>query len=391
MKVALVHYWLVGMRGGEKVLESLCGLFPNADIFTHVYDPAAVSPAIRRHLVQTTFIARLPFARSLYKNYLPLMPMALEQLDLRQYDLVISSESGPAKGVLTRPDALHVCYCHTPMRYIWNMYLDYKHSVSPLVRPLLAWIAGSLRRSDQHSASRVDLFLANSNNVRRQIRKYYGRDAIVVHPPVDVGAFRSDAERHEDFYLAVGQLVRYKRMDLAIEACNRLSRRLVIVGEGEEYKSLRKLAGPTVSFLGKQDLWMLREYYRRCRALLFPGEEDFGIVPVEAMAAGRPVIALRRGGALETVVSNRTGLFFNEPTVDSLQRTMLHFESIEQSFDSAAIARHATKFSRAAFERQIIDVLQQYQKQYAQGSDAQLALPLSPAFIVPAPAVVTAD
>lgn len=391
MKVALIHYWLVGMRGGEKVLESLCEIFPDADIFTHVYDPAAVSPTIRRHLVRTTFIGRLPFARRLYKRYLPFMPMALEQLDLREYDLVISSESGPAKGVMTRPDVPHVCYCHSPMRYIWNMYFDYKQSVSPLVRPIMTWIAGSLRQWDQHSANRVDLFVANSNNVRRQIRKYYGREAVVVNPPVDVDAFRSFTGRHDDFYLAVGELVRYKRMDLAIEACNHLRRRLVIIGSGEEYKSLRKLAGTTVSFLGKQDLSVLRQHYQRCRALLFPGEEDFGIVPVEAMAAGRPVIALRRGGALETVVPNLTGLFFDESTVDSLQRTISHFESIEQSFDPAAIAKHATKFSKAAFERQIIHVLQQYQQKYAQASEAPLAFPLTPVPLVSMRAVVTAN
>jgi glycosyltransferase involved in cell wall biosynthesis len=197
------------MRGGEKVLESLCELFPTADIFTHVYDPQAVSPVIRRHSVSLTLIGRLPFARRLYKLYLPLMPMALEQLDLRAYDLVITSESGPAKGVLTRPDALHLCYCHTPMRYIWNMYLDYRQSVKPVLRPVMTWLAGSLRQWDQQSAARVDLFVANSHNVKRQIKKYYRRDAVVVHPPVDVDEFAAQDEEGGDFYLSVGQLVRY--------------------------------------------------------------------------------------------------------------------------------------------------------------------------------------
>jgi glycosyltransferase involved in cell wall biosynthesis len=360
MKVAIVHYWLVAMRGGEKVLESLCELFPDAVIFTHVYDAKAVSPTIRRHLIHTTWIARLPFANKLYKSYLPLMPMALEQLDLRAYDLVISSESGPAKGVLTRPDALHLCYCHTPMRYIWNMYFDYQQSVGPLARPLLAWMARSLRHWDEHSANRVDVFVANSDNVRRQIKKFYGRDALVVHPPVDVDGFQTTEDRRDDFYLCVGQLVRYKRTDLAIEVCNRLRRRLVIIGDGGEYKSLRKLAGPTVSFLGKQDFPVLREHYSRCKALLFPGEEDFGIVPVEAMAAGRPVIALRRGGALETVVAGRTGLFFDEPTVESLERAVIRFEHFEQSFNPTAIASHARKFSQAEFSRQMTGLVQQH-------------------------------
>jgi glycosyltransferase involved in cell wall biosynthesis len=357
MKVAIVHYWLVSMRGGEKVLESLCELFPTADIFTHVYDPAAVSPAIHRHSVRLTLIGRLPFAKRLYKLYLPLMPMALEQLDLRSYDLVISSESGPAKGVLTRADALHLCYCHTPMRYIWNMYLDYKQSVSPLLRPVIVWLAGSLRLWDQHSAARVDLFLANSSNVKRQIKKYYGRDAIVVHPPVDVDGFTATDEDAGDFYLSVGQLVRYKRIDLAIEACNRLNRRLIIIGEGPEYRNLRKLAGPSITFLGKQDFASLRWHYARCRALLFPGEEDFGIVPVEAMAAGRPVIALRRGGALETVIAGRTGLFFEKQNVESLERALLDFEGVESLFDPAIIMQHARQFSRSEFKRRMGKIL----------------------------------
>ena len=357
-KVAIVHYWLVSMRGGEKVLEALCELFPSADIYTHVYDPESISPVIRQRVIKTTLIGRLPFAKKLYKIYLPLMPMALEQLDLRDYDLVISSESGPAKGVLTRPDAAHICYCHTPMRYIWNMYLDYKRSVNPLLRPLIMWMTGSLRSWDQHSANRVDLFLANSENIKRQIRKYYRRDALVVHPPVDVDAFKTSPQG-SDVYLAVGELVRYKRMDLAIEACNRLRRRLVIVGTGEEYKSLRRIAGPTVSFLGRQDFAGLREHYARCRALIFPGEEDFGIVPVEAMAAGKPVIALRRGGAIETVVEGRTGLFFDEQSVDVLERTLLRFEEVEQSFDPAVIARHARQFSRAEFKRRMVEVLEE--------------------------------
>lgn len=360
MKVALVHYWLVSMRGGEKVLEELCELFPDADVFTHVYDPKVVSPVIRRHAVRTTLISALPFSKRFYRTYLPLMPLALEQLDLRQYDLVISSESGPAKGVLTRPDAFHICYCHTPMRYIWNMYLDYKRSINPVLRPFMTWIASSLRAWDQHSANRVDLFLANSQNVKRQIRKYYGRESIVIPPPVDVESFQQPKRECTGAYLAVGQLVRYKRMDLAIEACNRLGRRLIIIGDGQEYKALRKIAGPTISFLGKQDAVTLRDHYGSCKALLFPGEEDFGIVPLEAMASGKPVIALRRGGALETVVEGHTGLFFNDPVAESLMAAISHFERIEQSFDPAAISKHAEQFSKTAFKRRIMQAVQEY-------------------------------
>jgi glycosyltransferase involved in cell wall biosynthesis len=386
MKVALVHYWLVSMRGGEKVLEELCEMFPDADIFTHVYDRRVVSPIIHRHIVRTTLIAKLPFSRRLYKNYLPLMPLALEQLDLRDYDLVISSESGPAKGVLTRPDAIHICYCHTPMRYIWNMYLDYRQSISPLLRPFMTWIAASLRQSDQCSANRVDLFVANSNNIRRQIRKYYGREAVVVHPPVDVDAFHRTGEKSADFYLAVGQLVRYKRMDLAIEACNQLKRRLIIIGEGEEAKALKKIAGPTISFLGRQDFAEIRNHYAWCKALLFPGEEDFGIVPVEAMASGKPVIAWRRGGALETVIAGQTGLFFDRPTADSLARTILDFEAVEDSFDPELISLHARKFSKETFKQRLSRVLEEYVDDNADASLGR-SLPWDAALAGPMPAL----
>ena len=382
MKVALVHYWLVSMRGGEKVLEELCELFPQADIFTHVYDPDAVSERIRRHTVHTTFVSRLPYPKKMYKRYLPLMPMALEQLDLRDYDLVISSESGPAKGVLTRPDALHVCYCHSPMRYIWNMYLDYRQSVNPLLRPVVTWLAHGLRQWDHSSAARVDQFVANSENIRRQIRRYWGRDSVVVHPPVDIERFRPAGGAPGEFYLAIGQLVRYKRFDLAIEACNRLGRELVIIGDGEEYKTLRALAGPTIRFLGKQDDASLQDHYQRCRALLFPGEEDFGIVPLETMASGRPVIALGRGGALETVVDGTTGLFFATPTVEALEQAMRRFEAEESLFDAEAIARHARGFSSRHFRGKLMQVLENC------GDFAAAARP--PALVDRAPAVTPA-
>jgi glycosyltransferase involved in cell wall biosynthesis len=356
MKVAIVHYWLVNMRGGEKVLEAICEMYPGADIFTHVYDPGAVSERIRSHRVQTTMISRLPFARSLYQAYLPLMPLALEQLDLREYDLVISSESGPAKGVLTRPDALHICYCHTPMRYIWNMYLEYKSDAPRLMQWPILYLAHRLRAWDLNAASRVDYFMANSHNVAERISKYYRRPAAVVYPPVDLDTFCPSYEpaaqdADDGFYLCAGQLLRYKRVDLAIEACRALGRRLVVAGAGGEYEALRRLGGPGVEFVGRVDDATLRSYYARCRALLFTGEEDFGIVPLEAMACGRPVIAFGRGGALETVAPGVSGLHFAEQTAGSVQEAILRFEAQEHAFDPKIIARHAANFSTAVFRR----------------------------------------
>jgi glycosyltransferase involved in cell wall biosynthesis len=356
MKVAIVHYWLVGMRGGERVLEVLCDLYPEAHVYTHVYLPGAVSRSISCHLVTTTFIGHMPFAATMYKKYLPLMPMALEQLDLSGYDLVISSESGPAKGVIAHPDAVHLCYCHSPMRYIWNLYHQYRSDAGMTTRLMMPAFAHYLRSWDQLSADRVDAFVANSHNVARRIWRYYGRRAAVVYPPVDTDSFRakSGAPRG-DFYLLVGELVAYKRADLAVRAFNHLRKRLVVIGGGETLASLRQLAGPTVEILGTQPIDVLKSCYSQAKALVFPGEEDFGIVPVEAMAAGCPIIAFRKGGACETVLEGKTGAFFEEQTVESLVRAVLNFETIH--FDPELIANHAATFGTARFKSEMCEVI----------------------------------
>jgi glycosyltransferase involved in cell wall biosynthesis len=355
-RVALIHYWLVGMRGGEKVLEELCEMFPQADIFTHVVVPERLSPLLRQHRIFTTSVARLPLAPKLYQKYLPFMPRALEELDLTGYDLVISSEAGPAKGVIAPPDAPHLCYCHSPMRYLWDQYHTYRSGAGWLTRQVMPQLAHRLRGWDVTSAARVDGFAANSAHVAARIRKYWRREADVVHPPVAVEDF-APAPRSElgDFYLWAGQLAPYKRPDMAVEAFTRMKKPLVVIGgPGKTRAALAANAGPNVTFLGQVPFDVLKGHMARCKALIFPGEEDFGMVPVEVMASGRPVIAYGRGGALETVLEGQTGLLFGEQSVEALIDAVERFEAAGMDrLDQAALVAHAHRFDRAAFREGI--------------------------------------
>ena len=344
------------MRGGEKVVEALCRIYPDADIFTHVVDPDAVSDLIKSRKITTSFIGKLPKAKSWYKKYLPLMPLACEQLDLRGYDLIISSESGPAKGIVPPPGALHVCYCHSPMRYVWNMYHEYRDGAGWLTRKLMPVLAHYIRNWDVLSATRVDSFVSNSRTVAERVHRYYGRESDVVFPPVAVEDFEvAPASEVGDYYLIVGELVGYKRVDVAIRAFNESGKRLVVIGGGETLDAMRKLAGPTVEMLGHQPFSVLKHHYARCKALIFPGEEDFGIVPVEAMASGRPVIAYGRGGATESVVAGKTGLFFQEQTVLSLISALEEFESM--NFDPQAVRAHAMGFNEKRFADELTSLI----------------------------------
>ena len=357
MRVAIIHYWLVGMRGGEKVLEELCLLYPQADIFTHVHVPEKTSALINSHKIVTTYIGRLPFAAKFYQKYLPLMPSALEELDLTGYDLVISCESGPAKGVITHPNAVHVCYCHTPMRYLWDQYHTYRANSGWFTRLVMSLTMPALRAWDVASAAHVDRFIANSTFVARRIAKAYRRESTVVFPPVDLDAYAIAQNPTRDFYFYIGQLVPYKRVDLAIAACNALGRKLVIIGSGSEEARLKAMAGPTIEFRGWASYEDVKARYQNCRALLFPGEEDFGIVPLEAMASGRPVIAYGSGGALDTVVDNQTGVFFDRQTAEDLAAAITRFETIEDTFDPHALRRHARGFGRDVFRRNVEAVI----------------------------------
>lgn len=350
MRVAIVHYWLLNMRGGEKVVEALCRMFPGADLFTLFYDPPRVSPTIRAHRVTASKLQ--PFRRW-YRSLLPLMPMALEDLDLTGYDLVISSESGPAKGVLAPSTARHVCYCHTPMRYLWDLYPAYRTewTRSRAARALMSPVAHYLRLWDHASSARVDEFAANSANVARRIRRAYGRDSRVIYPPVEVEGCLSLPS--DDYYLIVSELVAYKRVDSAIRAFSALGRKLRIVGEGPELKALQRIAGPNIEFCGRVSEEELHDLYARCRAFLMPGEEDFGMAAVEALASGKPVIALGRGGALETVPLTEPlgGLLYADPHPESIREAIQCWDLLESRVRPSALRRHAARFSESEFRR----------------------------------------
>lgn len=351
-RVAIVHYWLISMRGGERVVERMLGLYPGADIFTHVYDPARMSDTIAGAKVYTSYIDRLPGSRRFYQYYLPFMPTALEQLDLSGYDLVISSESGPAKGVITDPGSLHVCYCHSPMRYLWDHYHQYRKAANPLARAAMPWIYNWLRQWDATSSARVDRFAANSAFVQSRIRKVWRREAEIIHPPVETSLFTPSLEV-DDEYLWVGAMVPYKRPDLAVDAFNANGRKLLMVGQGSMVKALKARAGPNIRFVERLSFNELRRAYARARAFIITAEEDFGIAPVEAMASGRPVIAYAGGGALETVVADRTGVFFAEQEPESLVEAVDRMEAFLPHFDPTDAIERAECFAPEVFDQRL--------------------------------------
>jgi glycosyltransferase involved in cell wall biosynthesis len=355
MRAAIVHYWLLGMRGGEKVVEALCRLLPEADIFTLFYDPESVSDLIRSRRVTASYLNP---ARRFYRSLLPLMPSALESFDLRGYDLVVSSESGPAKGVLTSAATRHVCYCHTPMRYLWELYPDYANewTRSAIKRALMRPFIRSLRLWDYATAARVDDFVANSETVRRRIWKTYRREADVVHPPVAVESFEHCPA--QDYFLVVSELVAYKRLDYAVRLFAQTGRGLKIVGGGPEYKHLRALAGPSVEFCGRVSDTDLRKLYSRCRALIVPGEEDFGITMVEALASGKPLVALGRGGALDIAPRDRGAVQYANPTEHDLKDALERFDAIEADIRPGLLQAHAHRFSEDAFQEKMRRILQ---------------------------------
>jgi glycosyltransferase involved in cell wall biosynthesis len=346
-RVALIHYWLLGARGGEKVLEAICRILPDADIFTLFYDPEKVSPLIGSKNVHTSFLNPL---QRFHRGLLPLMPLALEAFDLRSYDLVISSESGPAKGVISPARTPHLCYCHTPMRYLWELYPAYCNDfgTNSITRAAMAPFANYLRTWDFSTAARVDHFLANSRNVRQRIWKTYRRKSKVVHPPVQTEAFYNKPS--EGYFLIVSEMVAYKRLDYAIRTFTRSGRRLKVVGEGPEYRALRKLAGSNIEFCGRVSSAELQELYARSIALVMPGEEDFGMTMVESLASGKPVVALGRGGSVE-IVGEQYGVLYQDPFEICLENALRELDRQAASINPLNLKTRAEDFSEAVFDR----------------------------------------
>jgi len=352
MKVAIVHEWLANMGGSEKVVLAFKEIFPEAPIYTMVYNPDKVDSAFHGMDIRTSFIQRLPKGKEKYQAYLPLMPTAVEQFDLSGYDVVLSSSHAVAKGVITGARTLHITYCHTPMRYAWDFYHEYLNGpgVGGLKRRLIPWLMNYIRMWDRLSADRVDHFIANSGYVARRIRKHYRRDAEIIYPPIETSYF-TPSDQDGGYFFIVSRLIPYKRIDLAVEAFNRLGLPLKIAGDGPEKERLAALAKSNIQFLGRVSDEEVKKHYAACRAFIFPGEEDFGITPVEAQAAGRPVIAYGAGGALETVKDGVTGEFFGTQTVEALVEVMGRFDS--RKYDRETIRRHALGFDREVFKDKI--------------------------------------
>ena len=350
LRIALVHDWLTGMRGGEKCLEVLCELFPDAPIYTLIHVKGAMSPLIESRTIHTSFLQRFPFLERKYRMYLPLFPFAIEAFDFSAYDLLLSTSHCVAKGAKPRNGALHCCYCFTPMRYVYEMYDEYfgKGQAGIATRVAMKIAAPLLRAWDKKTANRVHHFVAISEHVRQRIQRHYGRDAEIIFPPVDTEKFLA-SRKDEGYYLIVSALVPYKKVDLAVKAFNKIGKRLVVVGKGPDEEKLHQLSNPNVEFVGWKSDDDLASLYAGCTALVFPGEEDFGIVPLEAMASGKAVIAYGKGGALETVQDGLSGVFFYEQTVEALENAVSKAERMH--FDPEIIRHRALEFSRGIYKK----------------------------------------
>lgn len=372
IRIALVHDWLTNLAGSERVLLALHELYPDAPVYTSVFRPEAF-PQLAGADVRTSFLQKVPGAVSKHQAFPWLRTVAFERFDLSEYDVVITSCHAECKGVLTRPETMNLCYCYTPIRYYWSGYAHYLDNprfgaLNPLVKLVMPFMVNYLRVWDRCAADRVDMFVAISDYVAARIRKYYRREAPVIYPPVDTSAFSPVADP-DDYYLMVGRLIPYKRADLVVEAFNRLGLKLKIVGDGSELEDLKRRARPNVEFLGRVPDGELREIYARCLAFVFPQEEDFGITPLEAMASGRPVIAYRAGGALETVVEGKTGIFFPSQDASSLEEAVRGFDA--SLFDPVRLRKHAESFDVSVFKQKMDDLVKSSWEEYRSGGTGQ--------------------
>ena len=358
LKVALVHDWLTGMRGGEKCLDVLCELFPEADLYTLLHQKGKLSQNIESKSIRTSFVQHLPFGLKKYRHYLPLFPLAIEQFDLSEYDLIVSSSHCVAKGVRRNNSTYHISYVHTPMRYVWDQFNTYfrQPRTSWPVRIGAELMRPYLQRWDRNTAKRVDTFLCNSNNIRKKILEYYGRESQVIYPPVDLSLFKP-GDTKADFYLMVGAFAPNKRVDLAVHAFNQLKLPLKISGSGQDEEYCRSIAGETIEFLGTLSNEKLLELYQQARALVFPGEDDFGITPLEAQACGTPVIAFAAGGVLETV-TDQTGLFFKEQKVEALVKAVEIMERKWEVFVPEKFQEQLSRFGRGHFKEQMAHAIE---------------------------------
>jgi len=362
MKIAIVHDWLVIYAGAEKVLEQILLLYPEADLYSLIdFLPKDERNFILNKKVHTSFIQKLPFAKKKYRNYLPLMPLAIEQFDLSNYDVIISSCYAVAKGVLTNSNQLHICYCHTPIRYAWDLYHFYLKEYglnSGLEGKIAKLILHYIRIWDSAAANRVDYFIAISKNIAKRIKNIYGRDSTIIYPPVDVERFGL-YKKKENFYLTAARMVPYKKIDLIVDAFSKMSdKKLVVIGDGPDFKKIKFRAKKNIELIGYQPPEILKDYMQKAKALVFAAEEDFGIVPVEAQACGTPVIAYGRGGTLETVVENKTGIFFKEQTVGSLMDAVGEFEKNQNKFDPHEIRKNAERFNKERFKKEFRELVE---------------------------------
>lgn len=357
LKVAIVADWLTNIGGAEKVIYEIHKLFPQAPIFTSIYNAEKASLFAGLD-IRTSFVQKLPGAKNHHQWYLPLYPYAFEQFDLSAYDIVISSSHSCAKGIITKPTTLHICYCHSPMRYAWDNFHSYldEYTKNKLKYKLASTLIHKIRMWDKISADRVDAYIANSKHVQKRIKKYYRKDSKVVYPMIDTEAFQATAKK-KDFFVAIGRLIPYKKFDLIVEAFNDLNLPLVIIGTGVAEKELRKKANSNITFTGHIPDFELKKYLREARALIFPQVEDFGIVPLEAMASGTPVIALNEGGAKETIINKETGILFDEQNVYSLKAAVHQFE--KTNWDTKKIVAQAKKFDTQVFQQNFLHFVEQ--------------------------------